>query len=335
MSMEAILSDWKKGKFKSLYWLEGEESYYIDKIVAYAETKILTESEASFNLTIFYGKDANWVDIVNSCKRYPMFAERQVVILKEAQHMLSSNLEMLQPYIEHPLSSTVFVVSHKDKKIDGRGKMAKAIKQHGELLQTKKVYENQLAEFAQTVVKELGLTISPKALSLLVDHIGNDLSRIENEIEKLAINLNGRKQITEDDIEYYIGVSKEFNVFELQAALAQRNFPKAIRIINYFEANPKANPIQMTLPALYNYFSKVYMVFSVGNSDNTTIAQTIEVAPYFVKDYIAAAKQYGQQAVEKVLLLLQHYNLKSVGVNNSYTSEGDLMKELVTKMMYC
>ena len=333
--MDAIISDWKKGKFKPLYLLEGEESYYIDKIVTYAETKILTESEASFNLTIFYGKDANWVDIVNSCKRYPMFAERQVVILKEAQHMLFSNLEMLLPYIEKPLNSTIFIISHKEKKLDGRSKMAKSIKQKGEILTTKKLYENQMAEFGSSIVRHLGLSITPKALALLVDHIGNDLSRMENELEKLAINLNGRQQVTEDDIENYIGISKEFNVFELQGALAQRNFSKAIRIITYFEANPKANPIQMTLPALYNYFSKVFMIFSVMNSDNTTIAQTLEVSPYFVKDYMAAAKQYGQQSIEKVLLLLQHYNLKSVGINNSYTNEGELMKELVTKMMFC
>ena len=333
--MDAIISDWKKGKFKPLYLLEGEESYYIDKIVTYAETKILTESEASFNLTIFYGKDANWVDIVNSCKRYPMFAERQVVILKEAQHMLFSNLEMLLPYIEKPLNSTIFIISHKEKKLDGRSKMAKSIKQKGEILTTKKLYENQMAEFGSSIVKQLGLSITPKALALLVDHIGNDLSRMENELEKLAINLNGRQQVTEDDIENYIGISKEFNVFELQVALAQRNFSKAIRIITYFEANPKANAIQMTLPALYNYFSKVYMIFSVINNDNTIIAQTLEVNPYFVKDYMSAAKQYGQQSIEKILLLLQHYNLKSIGINNSYTNEGELMKELVTKMMFC
>ena len=335
MSMEAIISDWKKGKFKPLYWLEGDEPYFIDNIVNYAESKILSEADASFNLSIFYGKDADWVNIVNACKRYPMFSERQVVILKEAQQMNFKDLEKLQPYIENPLSSTIFVVSHKDKKIDGRSKIAKAIKQNGELFSTKKMYDDKLPDFAASIVNKHQLTITQKALFLLVDHIGNDLSRIENEIEKLAINLNGRKQITEDDIENYIGISKEFNVFELQAALAQRNFAKAIRIIHYFEANPKASPIQMTLPALYNYFSKVYMVFSVGSSDNTTIAQTLEVNPYFVKDYMAAAKQYGQQSVEKVLLLLQHYNLKSVGINTSYTAEGELMKELVTKMMYC
>ncbi|MBL7748429.1 MAG: DNA polymerase III subunit delta, partial [Chitinophagaceae bacterium] len=229
MSVEKIITDWKKGSFKPIYWLEGEEDFFIDKAVDYAEHNILSESDASFNLSVFYGKDANWADVVNACRRYPMFAERQVVILKEAQQM--RDVEKLESYVENPLGSTVFVVSYKEKKLDARKKFTKLVKEKGVLLTTKKMYDREVPEWTQTLVHSRGLTISPKGLALLVDHIGNDLTRIENEIDKLSVNLGKRTSITEDDIEQYIGVSKEYNVFELQAALAAKDLPRAIRII--------------------------------------------------------------------------------------------------------
>ena len=331
MSAEKIISEWKKNVFKPIYWLEGEEPFFIDQVVNYAEHKILSDAEAGFNLTIFYGKDADWASVVNACMRYPMFAERQVVLLKEAQQM--RDIEKLESYIENPLTSTVFVVSYKEKKVDGRSKLAKLLKQKGEMLTTKKMYENQLPEWAGEMVRKHGLTITQKALFVLVDHIGNDLSRIQNEIEKLAVNLGTRKEITEDDIEKYIGVSKEFNVFELQAAVAQKDLSKAIRIIQYFEANPKAAPIQMILPALYNFFSKVFMLYSIPNPDEKTLASALGVNPYFVKDYMGAARKYDYNGVEKILLLLHQYNLRSVGVHDSGTSDAGLMKEMAVKMM--
>src|SRR5689334_24680270 len=191
MSVEKIINEWKKGSFKPLYWLEGEEDYFIDKAVDYAEHHILNESEASFNLSVFYGKDAEWPNIINACRRYPMFAERQVVLLKEAQQM--RDIERLEAYIENPLASTIFVVSYKEKKVDGRTRLAKLLKEKGVVLTTKKLYENQLPEWTEELVESKELSISQKALALLVDHIGNDLSRIENEIDKIAINLGKRK----------------------------------------------------------------------------------------------------------------------------------------------
>lgn len=331
MSAEKIISDWKKGNFKPVYWLEGEEPYHIDKVMEYAEKKILSEAEAGFNLTIFYGRDADWAAVMNACRRYPMFSERQVVVLKEAQQM--KDIEKLEAYIDNPLSSTIFVVSYKDKKVDARTKFAKLLKQKGEVVTTKKLYDNQLPQWANEMVEQHGLSISQKALALLVDHIGNDLSRIENEIEKLAVNLGNRKNITEDDIEKYIGVSKEFNVFELQDALAKKNLAKAIRIIQYFESNPKAAPIQLILPSLYSFFSKVYMVIGAGTNDEKGIASAVGVNPYFVKDYVAAARSYGEMGVERTLMLLHHYNLRSIGVHDAGTEDADLMKEMVVKMM--
>ena len=263
--IEKILTEWKKKKFKPVYWLEGEEEYFIDEVMKYAEHKILNEQEAGFNLTVFYGKDAQWADVLNACRRYPMFAEKQVVLLKEAQQM--KEIEKLESYIEHPLDSTIFVVSFKDKKLDGRGKLARLLKQKGEVITTRKMYENQLPEWTNNHILGMGFTISQKALMLLIDHIGNDLSRLVNEIDKILLNLQDRKNITEDDIEQFVGISKEYNVFELQSAMAQKDMYKAIRIITYFEANPKAAPIQLVLPALYGFFSKVYMLYGIDAKD--------------------------------------------------------------------
>lgn len=331
MSVEKIISDWKKKQFKPVYWLEGEEEYFIDKVIEFAEQHILDESEASFNLTVFYGKDANWADVLNACRRYPMFSERQVVLLKEAQQM--KDVEKLEPYIENPLASTVFVVSYKEKKLDARKKFAKLVKEKGVLVTTKKIYDKDVPGWAQELIHSRGLTITPKGLALLADHIGNDLSRIENEISKLSVNLGKRTSITEDDIEQYIGVSKDYNVFELQSALAAKDLPRAIRIIQYFEANPKAGPIQLILPSLYSFFSKVFMIFGAGTTDEKTIAASIGVNPYFMKDYTQAARLYTYPGVEKVLLLLHQYNLKSVGIGSSSAEDTSLMKELVVKML--
>jgi DNA polymerase-3 subunit delta len=280
---------------------------------------------------VFYGKDADWAQVINSCRRYPMFAERQVVLLKEAQQM--RDIDKLEPYIEKPLSSTVFIVSYKEKKVDGRSRLAKLLKEKGEVLTTKKMYENQLPEWTADLVQSKGYSISQKAVALLVDHIGNDLSRIDNEIEKVLVNLGSRKEISDSDIEKYVGISKEYNPFELQAAVAAKDLSRAMRIIQYFEANPKAAPIQLVLPSLYNLFSKTYMIFGQTGKDEKSIAVNIGVNPFFVKDYMLTAKNYGYSGVEAALLLLNHYNLRSVGVNDVGTSDGSLLKEMVARMM--
>jgi len=331
MMGNTIISDWIKQKYKPLYWLEGEEEYFIDKVMEYAETQILNESERAFNLTVFYGKDAEWPDIINACRRYPMLAERQVVLLKEAQQM--RDIERLEAYIENPLSSTIFVVSYKDKKVDGRTRLAKLLKEKGIVLTTKKLYDNQLPEWTEELIQSKDHTISSKALMLLVDHIGNDLSRIENEVDKILINLFERKNITEDDVEKYVGVSKDFNVFELQTALATKNLPRAIQIIQYFEANPKAASIQLILPSLYSFFSKVFMIHGLNSRDEKTIAASLGINAFFIKDYIKAASIYAYPDVEKLILLLSHYNLKSIGINNSGTADASLLKEMVVRMI--
>src|SRR5450631_2776855 len=243
------------------------------------------------------------------------------------------DISKLEPYIMQPLSSTIFVVSYKDKKVDGRSKLAKILKEKGELLSTKKMYDNQLPEWVTELLHSRGLIINQKAMSLLIDHIGNDLTRIKSEIEKIQINLGTRKGIHEDDVENFVGISKEYNAFELQAALVRKDLSKALRIIQYFASNPKAAPIQLVLPALYGFFSKVYMLFGIPGPDEKTAAAALGVSPFFVKDYLIAAKNYGFAGTENALLLLHHYNLKSVGIGSVNVEDGDLMKELVIKLV--
>ncbi len=331
MLANTIISEWKKSVYKPVYWLEGEEEYLIDKVMNYAESHILNESETGFNLTVFYGKDADWAAVINSCRRYPMFAKRQVVLLKEAQQM--RDIEKLEAYIETPLDSTIFVVSYKEKKVDGRTRLAKLLKEKGVVLTTKKLYDNQLPEWTEELVQAKEHAISQKALMLLVDHIGNDLSRIENEIDKILINLSNRKTITEEDVEKYVGVSKDFNVFELQAALATKNLPKAIQIIQYFEANPKVAPIQLILPSLYSFFSKVFMIYGLNARDEKTAAASLNINSFFIKDYLKAATIYSYPEVERLILLLSEYNLKSIGINSFGNTDASLLKEMVVKMI--
>jgi DNA polymerase III, delta subunit len=331
MSAEKIISEWKKNIFKPFYWLEGEEEFYIDMVVDYAEHNILSEADASFNLSVFYGKDANWTEVVNACSRYPMFAERQVVILKEAQQM--KEIDKLENYITNPLASTVLVVSYKGKTIDGRSKLAKLLKQHGEVVTTKKLYDNQLPGWTNDYIQSKGYTITPRALTLLADHIGNDLSRIANEFEKVSMNLGERKNITEDDIEKYVGISKEYNVFELQQALSNKDLAKAITIIQYFEGNPKAAPIQMLLPALYNHFSKVLTVFQMPEKTEKALRPMFYNNPYAARQALETVLNYSYSGVEQTLMLLHEYNLKSIGINSIAVSDASLMKELAVKII--
>ena len=330
MSVEEILGNWKKNNFKPVYWLEGEEEYYIDELMQYAEHKILTAADAEFNLTVFYGKDANWTEVINACRRYPMFAARQVVLLKEGQQM--KDIDKLEPYILNPLDSTVFVVSFKGK-LDGRLKISKALKHHAEILISNKIPEYKLSSWAGDFINSKGYSITPRALMMLVDHIGNDLSRIANEFEKVLMNLAGSRDISEDDISEFVGISKEYNVFELQQALSNKDLVKAITIIQYFESNPKAAPIQMILPALYNYFSKVITIFQMNDKSERALRPVFYNNPFAARQALETIINYSYEGVEQVLLLLHDYNLKSVGINNPGTPDASLMKELVVKIM--
>lgn len=331
MQADKIISALKKKDYKSVYWLEGEEPFFIDSVMNYAEKNILPENEASFNLSVFYGRDADWSAVVNACMRYPMFAEKQVVLVKEAQHL--KDIEKLEHYINKPLASTILVIGYKEKKLDARTRFAKLVKEKGELLSTKKLYDNQLPEWTESYIKSAGLSIDSRALALLTDYIGNDLSRMSNEIDKLCINLGGRNRITESDIEEYTGISKEFNVFELQEAIARKDLPKAIRIINYFGSNPKVGPVQLILPTLYGYFSKIYSLFSKKDISEAALRPLFYNNPFAARQAVQAMNVYGFNGIEKILLLLNQYNLRSIGINDSGTPGDELMKEMIVKII--
>lgn len=332
MTAETILSDLAKKKYKPVYWLEGDEDFFIDEITDFATTNILSEGEAAFNLAIFYGKDTEWATLFNACRKYPMFSEKQVVIVKEAQEM--RGIERLEAYVERPLDSTLLFIAYKGKKVDGRTRLAKLLKEKAVFLSTKKMYDSQLPEWTANLVHQKGLSINGKALQLLIDHIGNDLNRLNNEIDKLTLNLGKSKTITEDAIEKYVGISKDFNVFELQQAVAHGDFYKAIQILQYFEANPKAAPLQLIFPSLYSFFSKALVVFTVPGRDERSVASALGVSPHFARDYMQAAQRYGQQGIEKGLLLLHRYNLKSIGIGDAGTDDMELLKELLAKLMH-
>lgn len=331
MSVEKILTGWKQKKFKPVYWLQGEEDYYIDQLVNYAEHEILPESEAGFNLTVFYGRDADWASVMNACKRYPMFAEKQVVLLKEAQHM--KEIDKLEAYVAAPLGSTIFIVAYKGKTLDKRTKLSKLLATHAELFNSEKIRDYKMAEWIGELVKSKGYSISSKCIAMLEEHIGNDLSRIANEIDKLSLNLAGKKAIEEDDIEKYIGISKEYNVFELQEAITRKDLVKALRIINYFDSNPKAVPIQQALPALYTFISKVYTAFGMPDQSDNALKQLFYFNQSALQQGKLMMKNYGYTGVEKLVLLLHHYNLRSIGVGDSGSSGPALMKEMVAKMV--
>lgn len=331
MSAEKILASWKQKKFKPVYWLQGEEDYYIDQLVNYAEHEILPESEAGFNLTVFYGRDADWAAVMNACKRYPMFAEKQVVLLKEAQHL--KEIDKLEAYVAAPLGSTIFIVAYKGKTLDKRTKLSKLLATHAELFNSEKIRDYKMSEWIAGMVKDKGYSISSKCIAMLEEHIGNDLSRIANEIDKLSLNLAGKKTIEEDDIEKYIGISKEYNVFELQEALTRKDLVKALKIINYFDSNPKAVPIQQALPALYTFVSKVYTAFGMNDQSDNALKSLFYFNTSALQQGKLMMKNYGYSGVERIILLLHQYNLRSIGVGDSGSSGPALMKEMVAKMM--
>lgn len=331
MKYETLLQSLKQKKYEPLYWLEGEEDFFIDQLSYIIEHETLSEAEKGFNLTVFYGRDADWRDVLNACRRYPMFAEKQVVMLKEAQSM--DHLDNLTSYIENPMPTTIFAVTYKHGKLDGRMKLAKILSKSGAVFQSKKLYDDKVPGWILSYVKAKGYTVTEKAVFLLVDHIGNDLARLASEIDKLALNITGEKLIDENAIEKFIGISKEYNVFELQNAIAMKDSVKAMRIIKYFSHNPKAGPIQLLLPTLYAFFQKVYLYFGAKASSDKERAAYMGVPFFFYRDYAAAAKKYGLQGVEKNIVLLHEYNLKSIGINNATTDGSELLKELLVRMI--
>jgi DNA polymerase-3 subunit delta len=327
-----IVLDIKNGNIKPIYFLMGEEPYYIDKISDYIEENILDEAEKGFNQQVMYGRDASIEDIVSSAKRYPMMAERQVLIVKEAQD-LSRNIEKLVSYAENPQPTTVLVLNYKYKKLDKRKKLHKAIAKSGLIYESKKLYENQVSDWIRRVLSGKKYQIEPKAAQMLVEFLGTDLSKISNELDKLMIILPKETIINDKHIEDNIGISKDFNNFELRKAMGSKNIVKSNRIINYFTENPKNNPLVMTISLLNSFFTQLLLFHGLQDKSKNSVAKTLGVSPYFVDEYFLAARNYPMRKVAQVIAFLRDADLKSKGVGGSQ-SQKDILKELLFKILH-
>jgi len=327
--VKSIITNIKQGTIAPIYFLMGEESYYIDGISKYIETSVLTEEERGFNQMVLYGRDVSIEDIISSAKRYPMMAERQVLIVKEAQD-LSRTIEQLVSYVENPQPTTVLVICYKYKKLDARKKLAKLVKQKGVLFESKKLYENQVPDWIRRVLAGKGYTITPKAAQMLTEFLGNDLSKVNNELDKLQLIINPGAQITPQLVEENIGISKDYNNFELQNAIGQRDVKKAFGIVQYFAQNPKNHPLVMTVALMYSFFSKLLKYHSL--TDKSLAPKTLGVSPYFIKDYQTAARHYPMKKVSAIIAVIRDVDMKSKGVGASNLPPGDLLKELLVKI---
>jgi DNA polymerase-3 subunit delta len=340
MTAADIIKDLKTRKYKPLYLLHGEEPYYIDLVSSYVEQKLLSDAEKGFNQTVLYGKDTDIMTVLNAAKRYPMMADYQVVLVKEAQEMKwgkddddKKAINPLLSYLENPLPSTVLVFCYKYGKFDKRKKTYKAIEKNGLVFESGTLYENKIPGWVESYITEKGYRINQQASLMLAEYLGNDLSKIANELEKLMLNVSAGQEITLENIQNNIGISKEYNVFELQTALAKKDAFKVNQIINYFEANPKANPIVLVLGNLNNFFSKILAYHYITDRSQQNLARELGVNPYFVKDYEQAARSYNLGKTVSIISFLREYDLKSKGVESN-AEDGGLMKELMFKILH-
>lgn len=316
-----------------IYFLMGEEPYYIDKIADYIDENVLKEEEKGFNQMTLYGRDTTINDIVANAKRYPMMAERQVIIVKEAQD-LARTIENLTDYVANMQPTTVLVMCYKYKKLDARKKLSKTIRKHGVLFESKKLYDNQVANWIKRFLAQKNYKIEPKAAEMLVDFLGNNLSKISNELTKLAIVLPENSLISPEEIEKNIGISKDFNIFELRKAICNKNLLKANQIINYFAKNDKANPLVLNIGMLNDLFTKILLFHGLKDKSQANVAKKIGVSPYFVNEYFDAGRNYPMRKVSQIIHFLHEADVKSKGVGAANQSHEDILKELLFKMMH-
>ena len=331
MTFEAIMTDLKAGKYKPVYFLTGEEPYFIDLVSDYLTEHVLTAEEKSFNQLVLYGRDTDMKMIVSSARRYPMMASRQVIIVREAQQL--KNLEGLESYLNAPMLSTVLVIAYKYKKVDKRTKLAKLLGEKGVFLDSEKIYEDKVPAWIIGYLKERGYKTDHKSATLLVDFLGNDLGKIGNELDKLILVIpSGSKEITAELIEKNIGISKDYNSFELNRALATGDLVKSGRIVRYFTNNPKNNPLLVILASLLYFFIRVLLYHSLADKSRENVARELGVNPYFVNEYVQAANRFSLAKTKMIISWLREYDLKSKG--RSMASDGDLLRELVFKITH-
>ena len=325
-----ILVDIKKGLIAPIYFLMGEEPYFIDTVSEYLDKHVLEEDQKGFDQLVLYGQDVTVPAIIDYARRFPMMAERQVIIIKEAQN-LKSTIDLLVPYVENPTPTTTLVFCYKYESLDKRKKLVKALEKNKScvVLESKKLYENQIATWLPDVLKKKHLNIQPKATQMLVDFLGTDLSRIQNEVNKLALIVPENTEVTPDIIEKNIGISKEFNNFELKSALAVKDTYKATRILKHFADNPKDNPLVVTLSVLYGFFQQLLSFHGLTDQSDRSVMATVKVPIFAIKDLRSAAQHYPMKKVSSIIAALRSIDVKSKGVGAASITEADLRKELI------
>jgi DNA polymerase-3 subunit delta len=336
-SVKKIWGDIRAGKYAPVYFLQGEETFYIDLISDYLEAHVLTEAEKGFNQVIVYGKDATMATILTHARRFPMMSDRQVVIVKEAQEIQDLNKEigakLLLDYLTKQVPSTVLVFCHKHKTLDKRREVGKKIDQYAVMLNAKKLYENQLPDFVHEYIKEKKVLADDRAVQVLCEYVGNDLHRLANEIDKLIISLPAGSGITVEQVMNQVGVSKEYNIFELQKAILQRDTLLANKIVNYFESNTKKNPMIPVVAFLYSFFSKLLMASQVSDKSEKGLASELKVSSYAIRDYTLALRYYQPLKIIDNISALKDADLKLKGVNTGSADDGQIFRELIWRIM--
>lgn len=334
VTYEEIISDLKNRIFKPVYFLAGEEPYYIDLITEYIQEKVLPESDKAFNQIIVYGDDTNIPSIIDTARRFPMMASHQVLIVKEAQNL--KKLDDLVVYLEKPLLSTILVFSYKYKALDKRIKLFKMLESHGVYFESPRIRDYLIPAWIERYLMTRGIKTDPSASAMLTEYLGTDLHKIVNELDKLIITLpDGKPYITTSLIEKNIGISKDYNNFELQKAIGEKNILKANMIVHYFADNPKDNPITLSIASLFGFFSKLLTFHYLTDKSKNNVAAVLKVNPFFVKDYELSAAKYNVNKTVQIISLLRTYDMKSKGYCDPGTDPGDLLKELVFRILHC
>lgn len=332
MDHKLLLKEIRNKKFEKIYFLHGEEPYFIDVLTKAIQDNALEESERDFNQSILYGKDAEVLSLISELKSYPMMAERRLVILKEAQYFKA--IEQLESYLENPANSTIFVICYKYKTFDARKKTLKNALKNGVVFKSEKVKEYQLAEWIQQYIKTTGYELTSKACMLLIESLGNDLGRIVKELEKLAVLIEKGTIINENHIEENIGISKDYNVFELTNAVANKDNLKALKIVDYFDHNPKAADLVFVISNLFKFFSQIMRIHFLPNKSREAVAQALGVHPFVAGELTNAKNKYDPRKIAANITLIHEYDLKSKGVGNTSATQGELMREMVYQLIH-
>jgi DNA polymerase-3 subunit delta len=336
---QQVLKEINAGKLAPVYFLHGEEDYFIDKISQAIENKALSEAERSFNQVVVYGKDTTIGTIINNARRFPMMAERVLVIVREAQDLsdlkLEEPLKLLESYLKQPQPTTVLVFAYKHGKLDARKAIARAFKEGSVMVTSNKIFDNQLYGYIKEQLNELNIKANDEVVRVLAENIGSDLSRMHNELEKVKLNIAGKSTILTPEIVYkFIGISRDYNIFELQKALQEKDIVKANKIIVYFSKDPKSHPAIGHIAILFSFFSKLLIVHALPNKSADEIAKVLKISPYYARDYAASVRTFPATKVMHIISALREADLRAKGVDSANMTEYEIMQELIYKILH-